>query len=70
MLHRAHLDRMVGTQQTIIVENNGMAHTENFSLVAAPTLIPRDFKRVMITGHNGKHLDMAVVADARHEQAA
>ncbi|MDP9837412.1 threonylcarbamoyladenosine tRNA methylthiotransferase MtaB [Neorhizobium huautlense] len=70
VLHRAHLDRMVGTEQVIIVENNGMAHTENFSLVAAPTLIPRDFKRVMITGHNGKHLDMAVVADARHEQAA
>lgn len=69
-LHRAHLDRMVGTEQVIIVENNGMAHTENFSLVAAPTLIPRDFKRVMITGHNGKHLDMAVVADACHEQAA
>ncbi len=70
VLHRAHLDRMVGTEQVIIVENNGMAHTENFSLVAAPTLIPRDFKRVMITGHNGKHLDMAVVADACHEQAA
>ncbi|MGE7369574.1 tRNA (N(6)-L-threonylcarbamoyladenosine(37)-C(2))-methylthiotransferase MtaB [Neorhizobium sp. NPDC001467] len=69
-LHRAHLDRMVGTEQTIIVENNGMAHTENFSLVAAPALIPRDFKRVMITGHNGKHLDMAVMADARHERAA
>ncbi|MGF9565783.1 tRNA (N(6)-L-threonylcarbamoyladenosine(37)-C(2))-methylthiotransferase MtaB [Neorhizobium sp. JUb45] len=69
-LHRAHLDRMVGTEQTIIVENNGLAHTENFSLVAAPDLIPRDFKRVMITGHNGKHLDMTVVADARHEQAA
>jgi threonylcarbamoyladenosine tRNA methylthiotransferase MtaB len=69
-LHRAHLDRMVGTEQTIIVENNGMAHTENFSLVAAPDLIPRAFKRVMITGHNGKHLDMTVMADARHEQAA
>lgn len=70
VLRRAHLDRMVGTEQVIIVENNGMAHTENFSLVAAPTLIPRDFKRVMITGHNGKHLDMAVVADACHGQAA
>lgn len=70
LLHRAHLDSMVGSEQTIIVENNGMAHTENFSLVAAPSLFPRDFKRVMITGHNGKHLDMTVVADARHEQAA
>ena len=59
-LHRAHLDRMVGSVQTIIVEMNGMAHTENFSLVAAPGLVPREVRRVIITGHNGKHLDMEV----------
>jgi len=59
-LHRAHLDRMVGSVQTIIVEMNGMAHTENFSLVAAPGLVPREIRRVIITGHNGKHLDMEV----------
>jgi threonylcarbamoyladenosine tRNA methylthiotransferase MtaB len=70
VLHRAHLDRMVGTEQTVIIENNGMAHTENFSLVAAPGLVPRDIQRVMITGHNGKHLDMRIVADAPHEHAA
>ncbi|WP_440409313.1 tRNA (N(6)-L-threonylcarbamoyladenosine(37)-C(2))-methylthiotransferase MtaB [Neorhizobium petrolearium] len=61
VLHRAHLDRMIGTEQSVIVENNGMAHTENFSLVAAPGLIPRDFKRVIITGHDGRHLDMQVM---------
>lgn len=60
VLHRAHLDRMVGTEQAIIVENNGMAHTENFSLVAVPCLVPREFTRVTITGHNGKHLEMQV----------
>ncbi|WP_281977160.1 tRNA (N(6)-L-threonylcarbamoyladenosine(37)-C(2))-methylthiotransferase MtaB [Pseudorhizobium flavum] len=59
-LHRAHLDRMVGSVQTIIVEMNGMAHTENFSLVAAPGLVPREIRRVIITGHNGKHLDTEV----------
>ncbi len=59
-LHRAHLDRMVGSVQTIIVEMNGMAHTENFSLVAAPALVPREIRRVIITGHNGKHLEMEV----------
>ncbi|RWX75107.1 tRNA (N(6)-L-threonylcarbamoyladenosine(37)-C(2))-methylthiotransferase MtaB [Neorhizobium lilium] len=61
-LHRLHLDRMVGSEQTVIVEMNGMAHTENFSLVAAPGLIPREMQRVIITGHNGRHLDMRVAA--------
>ena len=55
---RRHLDRMVGTQQMILMENTGFAHTENFSLVAAPGLKPRDLKRVTITGHNGRHLEM------------
>ena len=69
-LHRAHLDRMVGTEQTIIVEMNGMGHTENFSLVTAQGLIPRDLQRVMITGHDGKHLDMTVMTGSLHERAA
>lgn len=70
VLHRLHLDRMVGTEQAIIVENNGMAHTENFSLVAAPRLVPREFKRVMITGHNGKHLEMQVASALVPSRAA
>lgn len=70
VLHRAHLDRMVGTEQAIIVENNGMAHTENFSLVAAPRLVPRELKRVMITGHNGKHLEMQVASALAPSRAA
>jgi len=61
-LYRAHLDRMVGTEQAIVVENNGMAHTENFSLVAVPGFVPRALKRVMLTGHNGKHLEMQVAS--------
>ncbi|MBB6508790.1 threonylcarbamoyladenosine tRNA methylthiotransferase MtaB [Rhizobium soli] len=69
-LHKAHLDRMVGTEQIVIVENNGLAHTENFSLVAVPGLVPRDIQRIMITGHNGKHLDMRVMAASATERAA
>ncbi|MFT4184153.1 MAG: tRNA (N(6)-L-threonylcarbamoyladenosine(37)-C(2))-methylthiotransferase MtaB [Rhizobium sp.] len=61
-LHRSHLDRMVGTRQWLLVENNGLAHTENFTLVAAPGLRPRDLVQVAITGHNGKHLDMQLAA--------
>jgi threonylcarbamoyladenosine tRNA methylthiotransferase MtaB len=61
---------MVGTEQTVIVEMNGMAHTENFSLVAAPGLVPRQVQRVIITGHNGKHLDMQVLSASAAPRAA
>ncbi|MDI7862410.1 tRNA (N(6)-L-threonylcarbamoyladenosine(37)-C(2))-methylthiotransferase MtaB [Rhizobiaceae bacterium n13] len=62
MLYRGHLDAMVGTEQMILIENNGMAHTENFTLVAAPALSPRLLVPARITGHNGKHLDMQLMA--------
>jgi threonylcarbamoyladenosine tRNA methylthiotransferase MtaB len=61
-LHRTHLDNMVGTRQWLLVENGGLAHTENFTLVSAPGLRPRDLVQVAITGHNGKHLDMQLLA--------
>jgi len=61
-LHQSHLDTMVGTRQWLLVENNGLAHTENFTLVAVPGLRPRDLVQVAITGHNGKHLDMQLAA--------
>ncbi|APG92869.1 tRNA (N(6)-L-threonylcarbamoyladenosine(37)-C(2))-methylthiotransferase MtaB [Sinorhizobium americanum] len=57
-LYAAHLDRMVGSDQTILVEMNGLAHTENFTLVDAAGLEPRSLAKVTITGHNGKHLTM------------
>ncbi|MDX3927457.1 MAG: tRNA (N(6)-L-threonylcarbamoyladenosine(37)-C(2))-methylthiotransferase MtaB [Shinella sp.] len=57
-LHLRHLDAMAGSRQTILVENNGLAHTENFTLVDAAGLRPRELVSVAITGHNGKHLTM------------
>ncbi|WP_137157192.1 tRNA (N(6)-L-threonylcarbamoyladenosine(37)-C(2))-methylthiotransferase MtaB [Rhizobium sp. FKL33] len=65
-LHRAHLDRMVGSRQTILVENTGLAHTENFTLCEGLGLAPRSLATVTVTGHNGKHL----VADRIQEAAA
>ena len=61
-LHQAHLDSMIGTQQSLLVENNGLAHTENFTLAAVPGLTPRAIVQAVITGHNGKHLDMQLTA--------
>jgi threonylcarbamoyladenosine tRNA methylthiotransferase MtaB len=63
-LHQSHLDGMIGTRQWLLVENNGLAHTENFTLVAAPGLRPGELVPVTITGHNGKHLDMQLTAAA------
>ena len=60
-LHEAHLVSMIGREVTILVENNGLAHTENFSLVDAAGLKPRDLVPVVITGHNGRHLSMQPV---------
>ncbi|MBN9029227.1 MAG: tRNA (N(6)-L-threonylcarbamoyladenosine(37)-C(2))-methylthiotransferase MtaB [Rhizobiales bacterium 63-7] len=59
-LYAAHLNAMTGTRQTILVENNGLAHTENFTLVVAEGLGPGALVPVTITGHNGKHLTMQV----------
>ncbi|MHA7971158.1 tRNA (N(6)-L-threonylcarbamoyladenosine(37)-C(2))-methylthiotransferase MtaB [Rhizobium sp. CAU 1783] len=61
-LQARHLASMVGTRQTILVEMTGMAHTENFTLVAAPGLQPRSLATVTIIGHNGRHLDMQPAA--------
>ncbi len=57
-LYEAHLDGMIGSVQEILVENHGLAHTENFTLVDAAGLKPRALVPVTITGHNGKHLTM------------
>ena len=65
-LLQAHLDAMVGSVQTLLVENSGMAHTENFTLVDAAHWQPRAFVPVRIAGHNGKHL----IAESLQEAAA
>ncbi len=62
VLRSAHMDGMVDSRQTILVENNGFAHTDNFTLVAAPQLAPRTLAQVVITGHNGNHLEMKCLA--------
>lgn len=59
-LYARHLEGMVGSEQTILVENNGLAHTQNFTLVDAAGLKARALVPVLITGHNGKHLTMQV----------
>ena len=63
-LHAAHLAGMAGSVQRILVENTGMAHTENFTLVDGLGLPPRTFADVRIAGDNGKHLLAEPVREA------
>ena len=63
-LHAAHLASMAGSVQRILVENTGMAHTANFTLVDGLGLPPRTFADVRIAGHNGKHLIAAPLTHA------
>jgi len=61
-LYATHLARMTGTVQTLLIENNGMAHTENFTSVATPGFKPRDLVSAVIAGHNGRHLTIDLQA--------
>ena len=63
-LHVAHLAAMAGTVQRILVENTGMAHTENFTLVDGLGLPPRTLAEVRISGHDGGHLTAELLREA------
>jgi threonylcarbamoyladenosine tRNA methylthiotransferase MtaB len=54
--YESHLESKVGSRQMVLVENTGMAHTEDFTLVDAHAHTPRSLVAARITGHNGKHL--------------
>ncbi len=61
-LQAMHLASRVGTRQKLLVERNEMAHTEDFTLVAAPGMTPGSLIEVLIGGHNGRHLTIASAA--------
>lgn len=61
-LQAIHLTSRVGTRQMLLVERNEMAHTEDFTLVAAPGMKPGGLIEVSIGGHTGRHLTIASAA--------
>jgi threonylcarbamoyladenosine tRNA methylthiotransferase MtaB len=61
-LQAVHLASHVGTRQKLLVERNEMAHTEDFTLVAAPGMTPGSLVEVSIGGHTGRHLTIASAA--------
>ena len=61
-LQAVHLASRVGTSQKLLVERNEMAHTEDFTLVAAPGMKPGSLIEVLIGGHIRRHLTIASAA--------
>lgn len=61
-LQAIHLASRVGTRQKLLVERNEMAHTEDFTLVAAPGMTAGSLIEVSIGGHTGRHLTIASAA--------
>ncbi|MDE1174878.1 MAG: tRNA (N(6)-L-threonylcarbamoyladenosine(37)-C(2))-methylthiotransferase MtaB [Parvibaculaceae bacterium] len=61
---RAHLERTLGTAQTILMENGGIGRTRQFTpvRVADPRALPGSLIEVALTGHDGKSLEGRLAA--------
>ncbi len=60
--YRRHLDSLLGTRQSILVERDGLGRTEGFTLAAIETGQPGEIVEAIITGHDGQRLTAAPVA--------
>jgi threonylcarbamoyladenosine tRNA methylthiotransferase MtaB len=60
--YRNHLDRLVGTRQSILVECDGIGRTEGFTLAAIETGAPGEIVEAVISGHDGTRLIARVPA--------
>jgi len=62
--YRHHLDSMIYSRQTILVEREGLGRTEGFTLAAVEGGAPGEIVDTMVTGHDGQHLTAATLAKA------
>jgi threonylcarbamoyladenosine tRNA methylthiotransferase MtaB len=60
--HRRHLDQLVGSRQSILVERGGLGRTEGFALAAVESGAPGEIVEATITGHDGERLIAAAPA--------
>jgi len=54
--YKRHLQSLVGTTQSVLVEREGLGRTEGFTLVATEEGAPGDIITARITGHDGARL--------------
>ncbi|MDN5927400.1 MAG: tRNA (N(6)-L-threonylcarbamoyladenosine(37)-C(2))-methylthiotransferase MtaB [Hyphomicrobiales bacterium] len=60
--YRAHLDRLAGSRQSILIEHDGIGRTEGFTLAAIDAGAPGEIVEAMISGHDGSRLIARVPA--------
>ena len=51
--HAAHLERLAGTRQRILIERDGIGRAEDFTLTAISAGAPGQIVKAIITGHDG-----------------
>ena len=51
--HAAHLERLAGTRQRILIERDGFGRAEDFTLTAISAGAPGQIVKAIITGHDG-----------------
>jgi threonylcarbamoyladenosine tRNA methylthiotransferase MtaB len=62
--YRHHLDSMIYSRQTVLVEQEGLGRTEGFTLAAVEGGAPGEIVETMVTGHDGQYLTAATLAKA------
>jgi threonylcarbamoyladenosine tRNA methylthiotransferase MtaB len=60
--YRAHLDRLIGSRQSILVEHDGIGRTEGFTVAAIDAGVPGEIVDAIIAGHDGARLIARVPA--------
>ncbi len=60
--HLRHLEAMVGSTQSVLIERDGIGRTEGFTLVSADRGAPGEIIEVEIAGHDGARLVAASAA--------
>jgi threonylcarbamoyladenosine tRNA methylthiotransferase MtaB len=60
--YRAHLDRLIGSRQSILIEHDGVGRTEGFVLATIDAGAPGEIVDAIIAGHDGARLIARVPA--------
>jgi threonylcarbamoyladenosine tRNA methylthiotransferase MtaB len=60
--YRAHLDRLIGSRQSILIEHDGVGRTEGFTVAAIDSGVPGEIVDAIIAGHDGARLIARVPA--------
>ncbi|WP_170971280.1 MULTISPECIES: tRNA (N(6)-L-threonylcarbamoyladenosine(37)-C(2))-methylthiotransferase MtaB [Mesorhizobium] len=68
--YRRHLDSLIGTNQSILIEREGLGRTEGFALTVIGTGAPGDIVSARITKHDGERLIAEPISDISNARAA